>query len=90
MLASCGPPAGSSAVAVVKHPGAAHAFATLCTDHTGMLDAGALMNMLKKKGAGDNSRHCGDLMRHADEAGLIDYPTLLAAVSEAISSYHDP
>jgi len=55
-----------------------------------MLDAGALMNMLKKKGAGDNSRHCGDLMRHADEAGLIDYPTLLAAVSEAISSYHDP
>jgi hypothetical protein len=71
----------SGTVAEIANPGAAQAFAALCTDHRGMLDADALVKILSRKGAEQDSR-CSHLRSHADAAGLIDFPTLLAAVSE--------
>ena len=46
-----------------------------------MLDAEALVKILSQKGLEHDPR-CDHLLNQADDAGLIDYPTLLAAVSE--------
>ena len=78
----------SGSTAELANPGAAQAFAALCTDHRGMLDADALVKILSRKGAEQDPR-CSQLRSHADAAGLIDFPTLLAAVSEEQAEEED-